>query len=425
MTLHDDSVIAPAGARLLDGVRVLEWSDSLSAAFCVRILADLGAGALKLEHPLSGDPLRAQGPFVPEGRYGADSALFAYANHGKRSITLDPAQPSGAHLLLRLAADADLLVMSEPLARLEKLGLGIEALHEVNAALVILTVTSFGASAEAPASTDFTLTHHAGYAFHQARPVLSPDAQPPVACADREVALAAGVAAANAALWGLLDAEQSGTGRHVDCAQADVIAHLLIEPLADYDRGERHFSRLREKLQGTEVAGGLIWLLPCIDGHVMISPREEHQWQRWVGLLGNPAWSRDAALCGERAARNVNWEILQDRMSEWTREHTRAQVFALAQAARVACFPVSGARDLLENEQLHARRFFDRWQADASHAIPMPGLPFAVRTASGATLPRAREVRAPLPGEANCAVFEERLGLTRGEIETLRRHGVV
>ncbi len=36
--------------------------------------------------------------------------------------------------------------------------------------------------------------------------------------------------------------------------------------------------------------------------------------------------------------------ILQDEMSKWTREHTRADVFERAQAARVACFPVSGAR---------------------------------------------------------------------------------
>jgi crotonobetainyl-CoA:carnitine CoA-transferase CaiB-like acyl-CoA transferase len=255
--------------------------------------------------------------------------------------------------------------------------------------------------------------------------VHAPDEQRPVACADREVALATGVAAANAALWGLLDAELNGAGRMIECAQVDVIAHLLIEPIADYGRGERIFSRVREELQGTEVAGGLIWLLPCRDGFVMISPREQHQWDRWVELLGNPEWSRDVSLCGAREARNLNWLVLQDEMSIWTRRHSRADVFELAQAARVACFPVSGARDLLDNEQLRARAFFDRWNDGSSEALSLPGLPFALRTSTGATLARAREVHPPVLGQANSAVFEERLGLTRGELETLRQQGVV
>lgn len=425
---NEDRVAGQGKANLLAGVRVLEWTSSMSAAFCVRVLADLGAEAVKLEPPGAGDPLRRCGPFAPDADYGDDGALFAYLNHGKESVTLDPARPAGLNLLRRLIASTDLFVVSEPESRLRALGLDHDALHRINPALVVLSVTPFGSSAaqdSAPATTDFTLTHHAGYAFHQARPVHAPGEQPPVACADREVALATGVAAANGALWGLLDAQMNGTGRMIDCAQADVIAHLLIEPVADYGRGERRFSRVREELQGTEVAGGLIWLLPCNDGFVMVSPREQHQWERWIELLGNPAWSRDTSLCGRREARNLNWLILQEAMSAWTRLHTRAEVFDRAQAARVACFPVSGARDLLDNAQLQARAFFDRWNDGSSGTLPMPGLPFALRTSAGAQLPRARLVRAPVLGQANGRVFEKRLGLSRGEVETLRQDGVI
>jgi crotonobetainyl-CoA:carnitine CoA-transferase CaiB-like acyl-CoA transferase len=414
-------------AAPLAGVRVIEWSHSMAAAFCARILCDLGAHVLKLEPPGTGDALRRIGPFAPDAPYGNDAALFAYLNHGKQSVTLDPSHVQGAALLRRLVEPADLLITSDA-TRLVALQLDGDTLRQIQPALVTLAVTPWATHAlpDAPSAfTDFTLTHHAGYAFHQARPVHAPDEQAPVACADREVALATGVAAANAALWGLLEAQMNGEGRSIECAELDVIAHLLIEPVADYGRGERNFSRLREELQGTEVAGGLIWLLPCKDGFVMISPREQHQWERWVELLGNPAWSRDAALCGERTARNENWMILQDEMSKWTREHTRADVFERAQGARVACFPVSGARDLLDNAQLNARGFFDRWQGAGDTPLPMPGLPFAMRTASGAELPRARDVVSPALGCANRAIFEERLGLSPDEVEALRLHGVV
>ncbi|GAB5096437.1 CaiB/BaiF CoA-transferase family protein [Caballeronia sp. LZ001] len=414
-------------AAPLAGVRVIEWSDAMPAAFCARVLRDLGAQVLKLEPPGTGDTLRRTGPFAPNAPYGEDAALFAYLNHGKESATLDPSHRQGAALLRRLVESADLLITSNT-SRLAELQLDGDTLRHIQPALVTLSVTPWATHAgpDAPfAYTDFTLTHHAGYAFHQARPVHAPDQQAPVACADREVALATGAAAANAALWGLLEAQMNGEGRSIECAELDVIAHLLIEPVADHGRGERSFSRLREELQGTEVAGGLIWLLPCKDGFVMISPREQHQWERWVELLGNPAWSRDEALCGERTARNENWMILQDEMSKWTREHSRADVFERAQAARVACFPVSGARDLLDNAQLNARGFFDRWQCAGGTPLSMPGLPFAMRTTSGAELPRARDVVSPALGSANRAVFEERLGLSPDEVESLRRHGVV
>ncbi len=395
---------------LLAGLRVIEWAQTLPAAFCTRILADLGAEVIKLEPPGTGDPLRRHGPFVPGAPYGADSALFAYANHGKRSVTLDPGSLTGATLLRRLLAQSHVLVESPP---------GIGEAADVNPALVVLSVSPLGRGRTEP-TNDLALTHHAGYAYHQARPVQTPEDQPPVGCADREAPLAAGVAAAAAALWGVLVAEQTGAGPRIDCAQADVMAHLLIEPVADYGRGERSFGRLRADLRGTEIAGGLVWLLPCKDGLVMVSPREQHQWDRWVALLGDPAWSRDTALCGDRAARTTHWARLQDAMADWTRQHTRAEVFTRAQAARVACFPVSTPRDLLENPQLQARGFFDR----SDVGLPMPGLPFALRTPSGAALPRARRVQAPALGEANAEVLEGLLGLLRQECEALRRCGV-
>lgn len=411
--------------RPLDGIRIVEWTGTLPAAFCARILCDLGAEVLKLEPPGAGDPLRRCGPFIPDTAYGEDGALFAYANHGKRGVTLDSARPSGLALFKRLLKQADVLIESHPAALLEELGLNADMLADINPALVVLSVTPLGRHAAPLATTDLTLTHHAGYAFHQARPVESPEAQPPVAGADREVALATGVAAANAALCGILEAQQTGVGQHIDCAQADVIAHLLIEPVADYGRGEREFSRLRENLRGTEVAGGLIWLLPCTDGFVMVSPREQHQWERWVELIGNPEWTRNVALCGDREKRNANWGILQDEMSLWTRQRTREEVFSRAQSARVACFPVSGPRDLLENQQLHARAFFDHFQTAAGSTLAMPGLPFELRTSAGAALPRARGVRAPALGEANHEVLSVRLGVSPQELETLRLHGVV
>lgn len=412
-------------AELLRGTTVVEWTEGLPAAYCGRILAELGAEVLKVERPGAGDPLRHEGPFASEGPYGADSALFAYVNAGKRSITLDPDTPTGSDLLRRLTDRSQVFLGS----RWDSSGgLDAEALRAANPRLVRLAVTPHGLTGveRERATSDLVIQHFAGWAYHQAMPVVDPARTPPVGGADREGPLATGVAAAVAALWGLLMVQAGHTGPDIDVAVADFYAHLLVEPVGAWSRGERRFRRLRPRdAGGAEVAGGLVWILPCTDGFVMISPREEHQWQRWVQVLGHPPWTTDARLCGDRETRRANGFRLQALMGEWSITLSRSEVFERAQAARVACFPISTPADLLTNSQLQHRGFFHHLPGSGNMAVPLAGLPFQMRTSDGGELPRAQVIRSPALGEANEEIFVGRLGVSRQELEQLRRHGVI
>jgi crotonobetainyl-CoA:carnitine CoA-transferase CaiB-like acyl-CoA transferase len=410
---------------MLHGTTVVEWAEGLPAAYCGRILAELGAEVLKVERPDGGDPLRKEGPFTAGGPYGADGALFAYVNAGKRSVTLDPSCPSGAHLLDRLIEGSQILLRSAwdaggPLSA--------EALRAAHPGLVLIGVTPHGRTGAGRdrATSGLVIQHFAGWAYHQALPVTDPALTPPVGGADREGLLATGVAAAIAALWGLLMVQAGHTGPDIDVAVADFYAHLLVEPVGEWSRGERRFPRRRRKdAGGSEVAGGLVWILPCADGFVMISPREDHQWRRWIEVLDHPDWTADPALCGDRQMRRANGFRLQALMAEWSITRTRTEVFERAQAARVACFPISTPGDLLTNAQLQDRGFFHTLVGSGGVRVPLAGLPFRARTTDGGELPRAQVVSSPALGEANHDVFARRLGLSPEEIEPLRRHGVI
>jgi crotonobetainyl-CoA:carnitine CoA-transferase CaiB-like acyl-CoA transferase len=412
-------------APLLRGSTVIEWADGIPAAYCGRILAELGAEVLKIERPGAGDALRREGPFTSHQPYGDDSALFAYVNAGKRSLTLDPDRATGADLLRRLTDVSQIFLGS----RWEPNGaLHAGALRAANPGLVCVSITPHGLSGpeRGRATSDLVIQHFAGWAYHQAMPVADPARTPPVGGADREGPLAVGIAAAIAALWGLLMVQAGLTGPDIDVAVADFYAHLLVEPVGEWSRGERRFRRRRGKeAGGAAVAGGLVSILPCADGFVMISPREEHQWRRWVQVLGHPAWTADAALCGDRETRRANGFRLQELMGEWSITHTRREVFERAQAARVACFPVSTPADLVSNAQLQHRGFFHRLLDSNDAAMPLAGLPFQMRTTGGGELPRAQVVRSPALGEANEEIFVERFGLSRQDLEQLRRHGVI
>ena len=408
--------------RPLSGVVCIEVGHDVSAAFGARLLVDLGADVIKLEPPVVGDAGRREPPLVSAAENA--SALFAYLNYGKRSVTLDTAKPAGAALLEDLLRRSDLVICAHDESH--ALPQALERCDPVTRPVVVCVSPHglLGPRSRQP-SSPFVLQHAAGFAFHQASPVRDPEATPPTAGADMEGEMAIGIVVANAALWALGAVEPGEPKPFVDLSAEDVYAYLLVEPFADWQAGLATRERLRDPAKPSMVAGGLVWLLPCADGAVMVSPREDHQWERWVQVMGRPAWTLDAASCGDRTIRARNATLIGQKMAEWSALQKTQDVFANAQAQRVACFPVSSAKDMVTNAQLRARDFYAKLRLSPNVVVPAAGLPFEVRTTGGAMLARGREVAAPALGEGNRTILADMLGLARTDIALLEREGVI
>src|SRR5512138_800809 len=94
----------------LSHIRVLDLSRVLAAPWTGQNLSDLGAEVIKVERPGKGDDSRAFGPpWLKDGSGNdtAESAYFASANRGKKSITVDLSKPEGQTLVRELAAVSD------------------------------------------------------------------------------------------------------------------------------------------------------------------------------------------------------------------------------------------------------------------------------------------------------------------------------
>jgi crotonobetainyl-CoA:carnitine CoA-transferase CaiB-like acyl-CoA transferase len=377
------------GLLPLAGMRVLEVGSATSACFAAKLLGDLGAEVVKIE-PVSGDPLRQQGPFMAGAGPESVSALFGYLNSGKRCIGIDFSADAARGVVASLLTRCCLVLWVADDAATAPLKDLIDPARQGRPATVVLSPFGLTGERAGRAGSDFVAQHCGGFAYHQAYPVADPDITPPTGCADREAEMIVGLVAANAALWALLSAKQGAAAPFVDLSSEDVFAYLLVDALADLK--EDRLAPLRKRLpgQGITIAGGLVWFLPCADHAIMVSPREDHQWARWVELMGNPAWAADRALCGSREARTIHSGRLQVLMAEWSVHQKAHDTFQKAQAARVACFAVSTAADLVQNQQLHAREFFETLTAAGRVDVTMPGLPFRMRSSSGATLPRGR-----------------------------------
>ena len=120
---------------------MLELATVLAGPGAGRLLADLGADVVKVEHPDRPDPTRAMGFPAPDG---GPSLLWRITARNKVLRTADLKTDGGLEAVLALAAEADVLIENFRPGTLERLGLAPDVLWEANPTLVITRVTGFG-----------------------------------------------------------------------------------------------------------------------------------------------------------------------------------------------------------------------------------------------------------------------------------------
>ena len=92
---------------------------------CAKLLADMGAGVIRLEKP-------------------GQKVARVYANSGKRSLTLEIESSKGRDLFKRIVKDFDILVESFPPGYLDSLGFNYAELEPINPGLIMASITNFG-----------------------------------------------------------------------------------------------------------------------------------------------------------------------------------------------------------------------------------------------------------------------------------------
>ena len=299
--------------RLLDGVHVLELAEDVAGPYGGKLLADLGAEVVKVEST-DGDPTRARGPF-PNGRVdSAQSGLFHYLNGAKELRRMDRAEPGAREAAERLCRWADVMLESKGSDAAERLGLRDRLPEELNPRLVRVSISPFGLSGPQAQwmGNDMIAFHASGFAY--GFPALQVEAldMPPLQAPSYAAALLAGELVAAAALHGLLLAGRDGRGAHLDVSLQEAIAALN---QSQFNAMERTGGVRRQAT--TSASNPTVALLPASDGWVAISPREEHQWARWLTVMGDPAWGQEPRFATRRS-RAEHWPALHALLAEWS-----------------------------------------------------------------------------------------------------------
>lgn len=217
------------GCKPIDKWRVLDLGIITAGAATSAILADFGADVIKVESQSYQDPFRK---WAGKWNLGtAISPVFQFTNRNKRGLDLDLKTSVGRERFLRLVAKSDVVVENFRRGVLDRLNLGYEVLAEANPRIVLASLSSQGDSGphRGYASYGSTLDANGGLAaitgYPGDHPVVSGRN---VNYTDQLVALLA----AGTIIAGVMHAQASGKGAHLDISQREVTAFGVGEYVA-------------------------------------------------------------------------------------------------------------------------------------------------------------------------------------------------
>jgi crotonobetainyl-CoA:carnitine CoA-transferase CaiB-like acyl-CoA transferase len=122
--------------QVLSGVRVIEVAQWWFVPAAGAVLADWGADVVKIEHPVTGDPMRGLATSGIAPQTGGVNFMVEQPNRGKRGIGIDLANPRGLELLHRLVAKADVFLTNFLPGARRRLKIDVEDIRRVNPRIV-------------------------------------------------------------------------------------------------------------------------------------------------------------------------------------------------------------------------------------------------------------------------------------------------
>lgn len=395
----------------LDGIRVLELGTLISGPFAGRLLGDMGAEVIKIELPGRPDPLRTWGQAELDGNH------FFWTVHArnKKAVTLDLRHPRGRELFLLLVAQSDVIVENFRPGTLEKWDLGYDVLRERNSGVILVRVSGYGQTGPDAGNAGYASVAEAASGLRHMNGF--PGGPPPRLALSLGDSLA-GMFAAQGALAALYRRTVTGEGQVVDVALTESCLAIQESTIPDYDVGGVVRGPSGTRLEGIAPSN----IYRSADGSwVVIAANQDSVFARLCQAMDQPALAADPRFV-DHGARGRHQDELDEIIGAWAADRLPGDIIATLSAAGVIAGPINTVAEVVNDPQLLARGMIaDHFDERIGRNVKGPGIvpvlsesPGAIRTAGSAR-----------PGQHNDDVFHGLLGVTVGELESLRNEGVL
>ena len=353
----------------LAGVRVIEYSGFVAAAYAAKLMADLGADVIKVEPP-EGDLARRRGPFPPGQEDNPNSSgLFVFLNTNKRGVTLDLSVRADRSRLFELLSASDVFIHNSTIREARRLDIRDEELREHFPQLVHTWITAFGLSGPHAEYEADEINVMAAGGWLSMSPGNAPDSSyPPLKPFGRQADFQAGTTAAVATMGALFARDVTGAGQLVDVSAQEVIGTEVEVAFAHWTYAG-NMTTQAHRIRGV---GGA---LRCKDGLIHAAFTPPQRWASFVEVMGSPEWASDPQLMAPEAVAE-RWEELLPLIEAWTSQHTVEEVLKRCAEARLPFAPISTVDALLASPQLKERSFFRTYSHPDAGDVTVPGPPY-------------------------------------------------
>jgi crotonobetainyl-CoA:carnitine CoA-transferase CaiB-like acyl-CoA transferase len=404
---------SPAGP--LSGMLVVDLSTVFAVPYLGALLSDFGAEVVKVEAPAKLDQTRssfgASFDNDPSGDYWNKASSFQVLNRGKRSVAIDLSTAPGRSALRALVDKADILLENFTPRVMRKWGMTYEQLAQDNPGLIMLSNTGYGstgpwASFKAQGTTleaTMGLTSVTGYPGEG--PAKAGQSYPDfLACWTGILTI----------LAALTSRYETGQGQWIDLGMHQLGVTVIPEALISWQTSGQQMPRVGDRDADALFSGLFSTVEP---GQIVaVSVTSLHQLGTLAGLI--PGMPETFTTVDD-----VSSTALRQRMSDWTRTRTVAEVCAALQSVGVAAGRVMNARDLLQDPHLLSRGFYE-WvdHGEMTGYRPLIGRPFRWTSSRSQV---AITCRAPRFAEHNDYVLTKLAWLDDAAHQQLRATSVV
>jgi len=404
-------------AGALDGIKIVDLSRVLAGPWSTQNLADLGADVIKVERPGVGDDTRSWGPpFVSHTEGDAqDAAYFFCANRNKRSLTLDFTAEKGRDILIKLIAQADVLIENYKVGGLKKYGLDYDSLSRINPRLIYCSITGFG--------QDGPYADRPGYdALVQAMGGLmsitgEPDEVPgggPQKVGVAVVDILTGLYATNAILAALLHRAKSDQGQYIDIALLDVQVATLANQAGNYLLS----GNVPQRMGSAHPSIVPYQPFACADGHVMLAIGNDSQFAALCRAAGQADIASDVRFA-TNAMRVQHRAELLGLLTPLMQQHSVERWCELAQHEGFPCGPINTIDRVFRDPQVRAREMQIQMDSPSYGSLDLVASPMRLSAS-----PVSYRLAPPSLGQDTQDVLRE-LHYSDDEISTLRDSGVI
>lgn len=387
-----------SNAKPLSGIKVLDLTRLIPGPLATLALVDLGAQVDRIEDPGPGDYLR----HMPPQRKQINGAFLAI-NRDKRAAVLDLKHKDGMATLRRLIAAYDVVIESFRPGVLARLGLSPAQMLEVNAKLVVCSISGYGQAGPLKDRAG----HDLNYLARAGVLAVTGPAQAPPAVSGAQMADVAGGAlwAVSAISAALFARERTGKGAVLDIAMSEgalpLVAFAYGATLADGHppaRGEHYLDGGIAVYSNYETKDGRF---------VALGALEPKFWQRFCEGVGLEP-SMDALIYGPHQ------KALKTQLTALFLTKTRDE-WAAYGAARDCCLePILSPEELHSDPQHTARKLFFAMDGDQYFYTPLQGVE---QREQSHTVARAQ-------GADTVAILSE-AGFSEDEVQALCASGAV